>query len=728
MTGLLRDGYPTGLAALANAHGVAVGYEGAGGEPVAVPPDTIRAVLAAMDIEAGNQAAIRAALREAELMSWRRVVEPTVVAPADARAAFPVTTPGTGRVEVTLVTATGEHLPLALDPVAETRTVEGVPRARRRVRVPAGVPVGTHRVLVQAVDDVTAAHLLVVPAACPVREGLHAWGWQVQLYALRSRESWGMGDLGDLAHLVRISGSQHGAGLVLLNPLHAALPVLPQEPSPYYPASRRFTNPLYLRVEHCDGYAGLPPAARGRVDALAAEARRDNTSDRINRDIVFRRKMEAFELLAAQPLGPERQLAYVAYLQAEGQGLIDFATAAALAERHGRSFHDWPAPLRDPRGDAVAAARVELSDRIGLHTWLQWQCDEQLAAAESAAGQAGMPVGLITDLAVGVNPGGADAWALQADLAQGVTVGAPPDSFNRHGQDWRLPPLRPDRLPVTGYAPFRDLLRSQLRHAGGIRVDHVMGLFRLFWIPDGAAPSDGTYVRYPAEALLGVLALEAQAAGAVVVGEDLGTVERGVRATLRQRGVYGSRVVWFEREASVDYPELALASVTTHDLPTAAGFLASEPIRVRAALGLLQERVANATRSTSESKGDLPVERARHAARCEELLALLQKEGLLDIDSSDPESVVAALHAFIARTPSALVTASLGDGVGDLRQPNLPGTTDEYPNWRLPVAEPVGEPPTGLLPPSRPVLLDELLTAPGVQRLAALLTEGRNER
>ncbi len=700
-----------GLATLAEAHGVALHYEGAHGGRVEVSPDTIRAVLAAMDVRAEDRAAVAASLEEAELAPWRRLVNPTVVVTAGIGAAIRVTVSSKALVEVT--TSAGQRVPLTLEGEPAVRSVDGVPRARRNARVPPTLPVGAHQILVRTDEEAATANLLVTPPSCPVREGLRAWGWQIQLYALRSHASWGVGDLGDLRTLVAISGELQGAGMVLLNPLHAPLPVLPQEPSPYYPASRRFTNPLYLRVEHCDGYATLPPPERKRVSVLAAEAQRDNTGDLIDRDAVFRRKMAAFELLAAQPLPADRQVSYAAYRDAEGQGLLDFATAAALSEIHGRSCRDWPAPLQDPRSGAVAAARAALAERVALHMWLQWQCDEQLAAAARAAREAGMPVGLVTDLAVGVDPGGADAWALRVDLAQDVTVGAPPDAFNQQGQDWRLPPLRPDRLPITGFAPFRDLLRSQLRHAGGIRIDHVMGLFRLFWIPEGASPLDGTYVRYPADALLGVLALEAQAAGALVVGEDLGTVERGVRPLLRRWGVLGSRVLWFEREAAAaDYPALALSSVTTHDLPTAAGFLADEPTRVRAELGQLDH--------------DLSVEQAQAAKARAEVITLLQEERLLDADAAhDTAAVVAAMHAFIARTPSMLVTASLGDGVGDLRQPNLPGTTGEYPNWRLPLAEPLEAPRDGLLPPSRPLLLEDLLAAPGVARLAALLAEGR---
>lgn len=722
---------PDDLSALARAYGVATSYANWRDEPQEVPPDTVRAVLAAMDVDASGPAQRRDALRVADEAPWRRLVPPTVVVTAGQGGSVPVTAPAEQTAEV--VVAVAGQAPVALSPAARglQRRLDGTLLAQRETAIPPSLPEGVHRLTARAGNREEHAHLLATPARCPVPEHLRAWGWQVQLYALRSGDSWGIGDLGDLHSLVGDAAAR-GADFVLLNPLHAVMPVLPQEPSPYYPASRRFVNPLYLRVEGCDGYALLGTADRARVDRMAAEARALNGLDRINRDDVFSLKRDALALLASQPLAAERAAAYRAYREAEGQGLVDFATAAALAERHGRSTADWPVALRDPRSSAVAEAARELADRIEHHVWLQWQCDEQLAGAQSAAGASGMAVGLIADLAVGVDPGGADAWSLQADLAQDVTVGAPPDSFNQRGQDWRLPPFRPDRLPATGYAPFRDLIRTALRHAGGIRIDHAMGLFRLFWIPEGASAAEGTYVRYPAEALLGVLALEAQTAGAVVVGEDLGTVEEGVPETLRSYGVLGSRVLWFEREkpeggGAIDeaprlrsraYPRLALSSVTTHDLPTAAGYLTDEATRIRARLGQLGSGEAE--------------ERERAAAEREELLALLVQEGLAAHDADIP-ALVEAMHAFMARTPSHLVAASLADAVGDLRQPNLPGTVDEYPNWRLPVAEPLdrgapdgpgaGDPE--LLPPSRPLSLETLLTDPRVERLAAVLTAGR---
>ena len=369
----------------------------------------------------------------------------------------------------------------------------------------------------------------------------------------------------------------------------------------------------------------------------------------------------------------------------------------ALAEVHGTPWQTWPEALRHPASPAVTEVAAQLADRVAVWCWVQLLVDEQLAGLG-----AGMAVGVVHDLAVGVDAGGADAWALQDALALTTTVGAPPDLFNQQGQDWGLPPWRPDRLAELGYAPYRDLVRGVLRHAGGLRIDHVMGLFRLWWVPAGAGAAQGTYVSYDADAMLGVLALEAVRAGALVVGEDLGTVEDRVGTALAAAGVLGSAVLWFETDDDGHLPpsrwrELAMASVTTHDLPTAAGFLAEEHVRVRDELGQL----------------GMPVEQERERVRAEreDLLAMLGREGLLEAAGGD---VPLAMHAALAASPCRVVLAALGDAVGDLRQPNLPGTVDEYPNWRLPVADAAGHPLT----------LEQVLAHPGVARLATLLDEG----
>ena len=410
------------------------------------------------------------------------------------------------------------------------------------------------------------------------------------------------------------------------------------------------------------------------------------------------------------PLGPGRRAAYADFLAEQGQALEDHATWCALAEVHGSDWHKWPAGLRDPRSPETARARGELMDRVDFYCRLAWLTDAQLAAAQRSARDAGMAVGLVHDLAVGVHPDGADAWAQQDCFAAGMSVGAPPDAFNARGQDWGLPPWRPDRLAESGYAPYRRLLRALLRHAGALRIDHVMGLFRLWWVPEGRPPTEGSYVRYDAEAMLAVLVLEASRAGALVIGEDLGTVEPGVRERLQERGVLGTSVLLFERDWEGDGQPLppegwradCLATATTHDLPSTAARLTGDHVELRASLGLLL--------------GTLDEERAAAAADTREWLAVLSRLGLLHgttggSPASAEEAEIQAVHRFLLRTPARMVGVWLPDTVGDRRPQNLPGTWDQYPNWRLPIADAEG----------RPVTLEDLAASPRLHALLGVL-------
>ncbi len=385
----------------------------------------------------------------------------------------------------------------------------------------------------------------------------------------------------------------------------------------------------------------------------------------------------------AVPRTAGREADLQAFLSREGSGLRDFALWSALAEEHGNDFHGWPPALQDPSSTEVAAFAAGHAQQIEFHMWLQWVIDEQLQTAQAKALGAGMALGVMHDLAVGVHPGGADAWALRPTYAQHMQVGAPPDDYNQIGQDWSQPPWRPDRLAEDGYRPFRELLATVLRHAGGVRVDHIIGLFRLWWIPSGQPPGAGTYVRYDHEALIGVLALEAHRAGAVVVGEDLGTVEPSARSYLRERGILGTSILWFESDdnggplPAERWREYSMASVTTHDLPPSAGYLTGAHVRLRDELGLL-------TRSAEEETAADEKDRAAW-------LAELRDRGLLAPEAS-VEDTVQALHRYLTLSPARLLCVALVDAVGDVRAQNQPGTTDEYPNWRVPLSDPDGKP------------------------------------
>jgi 4-alpha-glucanotransferase len=516
--------------------------------------------------------------------------------------------------------ALGEPVDLVLEDGTELPGIESLPP---------DLPLGYHRLG----DE----QLVVTPGRCHLPAGLRAWGWAVQLAATRSRASWGIGDLDDLRRLAGWAAGR-GAGFVALSPLHAPAPVTPQQPSPYYASSRRFRNPLHLRVEEVDG-AGDAGDAVGR----AAAAGRALLADRhVDRDAVWALKREALEACFASAGGAS---AFGAWRDAAGPSLDSWSRWCARAERDGSDWRAWPASTDEPH-----------PDRVAFFSWLQWQLERQVDA---------VPLPVVHDLAVGFDPGGFDAWAWQDLLALDARIGAPPDEFNRAGQDWGLPPFIPWRLRQAGYGPFVETLRSVLRGAGGLRVDHVMGLFRLFWVPPGAGPADGGYVRYPAGDLLDLLALESTRAGALVVGEDLGTVEAGVREELAERAVLSMRLLWFEDEPPERWPERALGLVTTHDLPTVAGVWTGSDVE--------DQRVAG-----------VPVAEEGAAAVRRRLARVT---GLPD-DAPVADAVVAA-HRALAASPSALVAATLEDALQVTERPNMPGTVDSWPNWSLALPEPL---------------------------------------
>ncbi|MFJ6387374.1 4-alpha-glucanotransferase [Streptomyces sp. NPDC091972] len=649
------------LSRLAESYGVATSYQPSPDRTVAASATAVTLALAALGVDAGDPAAALAA-RERELRA--RLLPPTVVCWSGSPPAFLADLPAGTRLRIT--------------------TEQGETRAAAD-RLPPGV----HRLTATAPDGRTAdAHLIVAPPRLPAPPR-RSYGLLVQLYSLLSHRSWGMGDLGDLAELTSWAGRALGAGFVQVNPLHAAVPGAPTDPSPYRPSSRRFPDPVHLRIEDIPEYVHVADSERLRTLRERAERLRASVLDKgalIDRDAVWELKREALELVREVPLGPGRRAAYADYLAEGGQALEDHATWCALAEAHGSDWRGWPPGLRDPRSAETARARRELMDRVDFHCRLAWLTESQLGAAQRTAREAGMPVGVVHDLAVGVHPEGADAWAQQAYFAAGMSVGAPPDAFNARGQDWGLPPWRPDRLAESGYAPYRQLLRALFRYAGALRIDHVMGLFRLWWVPQGHPPTEGTYVRYDAEAMLAVLVLEASRAGAVVIGEDLGTVEPGVREALRERGVLGTSVLWFERDWEGDGRPLpperwradCLATATTHDLPPTASRLTGEHVELRDSLGLL-------TRPLEE-------ERAEAAADTGEWLELLARLGMLHgtgggADPSSEEAQIQAVHRYLLNTPARMVGVWLPDAVGDRRPQNLPGTWDQYPNWRLPIAD-----------------------------------------
>ena len=563
-------------------------------------------------------------------------------------------------VRATVTAAMGSD-PVDRDPVAVVRrgarlpapgelTLEDGTALGRLESMPRDAPYGYHGL---RRDDGGDQLVITGPGRCHLPSALRAWGWAIQLATTRSRRSWGIGDLADLRALGAWS-SQVGAGFLAVGPLGAPNPGPEPEPSPYYPSTRRFGNPLHVAVEDVPGAARLGD----QLAEIAAAGRALNDDPLVDRVRVAVLKMGALERIWAS--GTERT-AFDDWRRERGTPLEHWATFAVLTERLGAGWQRWPERFRDPGGAAVERAAAENPDRVAFHAWVQWCFDRQLAEASGS-------ILRVADMPVGVDPGGFDAWDWQDQLALGASIGAPPDRFNTNGQDWGLPPFVPHRLREAGYRPFIETIHAQLRHAGGLRIDHVLGLFRLWWIPAGHDPTRGAYVRSHTDELLEIVALEAHRAGAIVAGEDLGTVPAGVRDELRRRRILSTRLVLFERAGPARYPRQAVAAVTTHDLPTVAGAWGGADLVDQAASGL------------NPDPDGLAVLRSRLARAA-------------GVGGDAPANEVAVrLHRRLAASPSMLVAATLEDALGVERRPNMPGTVAPVrQNWSEALPLPIDE-------------------------------------
>ncbi len=696
------------LEQLAQACGVGSQYWAFDGSQRRVKDSTLISVLGALGVDATSPALIDVALSHLEDDDWRHPLPATVVAREGETKHFPVHVTDGESVEVWIeleVDAGGGRRAVGqVDQYTPPRTVDGRLTGRATFELPHDLPMGWHKVHARSSDGDYRATLIVTPQTLTLPEQLQhgrTWGLMTQLYSVRSKQSWGVGDLADLADLAWFSGQEFGADYVLINPLHAAEPSVPMTPSPYLPSTRRFINPLYIRVEDIRETGYLSAADRSLIEWGADEVRELNTdSGPIDRDAAWSAKKSALEVVFSGERSAARQAAFERFRAREGRGLEDFALWCVIKEDYPGANEEFPPELQDPQSPEVAALRSEQGDRIEFFAWLQWVADEQLEAAQRQAISGGMSLGIMQDLAVGVHPLGADAWSLHSVIAAGASVGAPPDMYNQQGQDWSQPPWHPQALARAGYKPYRDMIRAILRHAGAIRVDHVIGLFRLWWIPDGNGAEDGAYVQYDHEAMIGILCLEAARANAIVIGEDLGTFEAWVREYLTERGILGTSILWFEKGpddkplAPEKYRRMALTSVTTHDLPPTAGYLAGEHVELRERLGLLED----------------PVEQVRQEAQRErnQMLRLLVTRGLAGTAASERE-LVEAMHVLIKQSPAVLLGVALVDAVGERRTQNQPGTDQEYPNWKIPLADSSGN----------VVLLDDLMTNERLRSLAA---------
>ncbi|MDD5328932.1 MAG: malto-oligosyltrehalose synthase [Sulfuricella sp.] len=684
-------------------YGIQLEYADIWGNRHAVSDQSKHALLAAMGVAAQTLGDVRRALQAFEADVWHRPLPPVQVM-RESGGHVILTLPARRsreRLRWALVQEDGrrfegEVVAAELDEVERHKLGDATLR-RYAFPLPHAPDIGYHRFELGG-DSMS---LIVAPASCYRPDALagdgRVWGPSAQLYALRSQRNWGIGDFGDLKALVQFCGEQ-GAGVAGVNPLHALFPDNPEHACPYGPSSRLFLDVLYLDVEAIADFAECETAReavndaqfQAQLRALRAEALVRYTQVAAAKFPILERLYRHFREHHLGP-GSERASDFRAFQARRGEALRRHALYEAL-QGHFRTLDAatwgwpaWPEAFRDPASSEVAAFHSGHLEQVEFYEYLQWQASLQLRAAGRHSRELGLGVGLLFDLSVGVSRGGADVWADQPLFALGAGIGAPPDDFSMHGQDWGLPPFIPYRLRAAAYAPFIAILRECMRDAGALRIDHVMGLMRLFWVPSGRRPADGAYVSYPIADLLGILALESRRNRCLVVGEDLGTVPDMVREALESLGVLSYRLLYFEKgaegsfKAPADYPARAVAAVGTHDLPTLAGFWQGTDLDLRSELGLFP--------SDAQREAQI-VGRAQERAH---LLVALEREGLLPAGVvPNPVSVpemnadyIQAVYAYLARSPAKLALVQLEDMFGQLEQANLPGTTDlEYPSWR----------------------------------------------
>ncbi len=665
---------------LADAAGIEPRYWDIEGRLHARTPETARHLLAAMGIAAQDEAQIAESLKARAEAPWRSILPPVIVARDDGDIAIPIRMPlGATNLRWTIDCENGAQesgeCKWADLPIEDRSDIDGKMFALSRLRLPRA-PAGYHRVRVNE----CSAPLIVAPGGCYLPPGAKRhWGIAAQLYAIRSKRNWGIGDFSDLRALMGWAAA-HGADSVGINPLHALFLDAPEGASPYSPSSRMFLNPLYLDVTAIPDFA-QSAEARAMVEspAMAAALQSARASHDVDYKGIAAIKLaileKTFEHFQAHRRNGSRGRTFRAFVDGAGADLERFATFQMLSEHFGS--HDWRrwADARDPVSAQTACLARAGRSRIGFFQYLQWQCGEQLSAARAPA----MQIGLYNDLAVSADALSADHWAHQDMFMSGMRVGAPPDPFNEAGQEWGVVPLDPHRLRASGYAHFIALLRANMRHAGALRIDHVMGLTRLFAIPEGATPADGAYVRYPFDDLIAITALESRRNRCMIVGEDLGTVPDGFRARMARAHALSYRVLYFEKEHGrfhrpADFPRLACVTVSTHDLATLRGYWTGEDIAAKA-----RQRIFATPAEEEQARKD-------RAADKRALLEALAAENLLPrgvtaVPEWTPE-LANAIHAYLARSPGLLFMAQLDDLANERRQANLPGASREYPNWR----------------------------------------------
>jgi (1->4)-alpha-D-glucan 1-alpha-D-glucosylmutase len=691
-----------GLERLARLYGIEPGYHDIWGQWRPTPDETAHAILAALGVDARDPQALERMLAAEERATWSRAVpQITVLRAAELRAGVRIhlLEGSLGRSLAWRITGEGGEIheepfnPVKLS-LLEEKSGQGWYARALALPLPADLAEGYHRLtLIEGESVLGAGTIAVVPPRCyeppAFAAGARLWGPSLQLYGVRSARNAGIGNFVDLRAAAEVWAAK-GAALVGTNPLHALSLRDPGFGSPYSPSSRLFLNPLYIDVEAVPDFADVASRDRAFLASWRKASEELRATETVDYNRVAARLREVFAALyenfRANHLAhaTQRARAFARFRETRGPALARHALHEALSLHFGRNWRDWPEDCRDPEGAGARRFREEHPAAVGLHEYLQWQADLQLGTAQSRCRALGMPIGLYADLAVSVSPDGAEAWANQKLYALGVSVGAPPDDFNTVGQDWGLPPLAPRRMRAVGYAPFIATLRANMTRAGALRIDHVMGVSRQWWVPHGFKASEGAYVRFPAADMLGIVALESHRARCLVIGEDLGTVSDELRKQLSDHGVLSYRLLMFERDggrfkAPSEYSPRALVAWSTHDLPTLRGWWKGRDIEERAKLGMLQgEGLENARRERAESRAAL--------ARA------LGSHGLVhDADPSGPitDEICDAVQAFLARAPSPVLVVQMEDVLGLEEQANLPGTVSEHPNWRRKLPLPV---------------------------------------
>jgi len=701
--------FESSLQQLAELAGIVSEYHDIWGNRHTASDATRVGLLRAMGIACDNETEIAASLANWRTRHWRQRLAPVQVAPAGqpvrvqlhlpesemaTRLRWTLTLEAEGDANSTL---SGDFLPADL-PHLESTEIDATPWHALGLDLPAIASTGYHQL---QIGD-SQLSLILHPPRChqAFDEKQRVWGLSVQLYGVRSKRNWGIGDFSDLRHLAAWA-AQSGADLIGVNPLHALFPHNPRHNSPYSPSSRAYLNTIYIDVEAVPEYADhggakvIVEAAdfQARLNALRASELVDYVSVAQLKTIVLERLYRHFRKQHLAGNTP-RAAAFRDYQRQGGADLAKFSLYQALQEHlyaedsNCWGWPVWPQTLRDPNSAAVAAFTAEHNERVEYFQYLQWLAAEQLEAACTEARTHGMHIGLYQDVAVGVDLGGADTWADRELFAIGARIGCPPDDFSLMGQDWGLPPWIPERLHEQAYAPFITMLRANMRGAGALRLDHVMGLMRLYWAPPGEDARSGAYLNYPLQDLLGILALESQRNRCLIVGEDLGTVPDAVRGALYDLGVLTYRLFYFERnwgqenhgafKMPHEYPAQALVSASTHDLPTLTGFWQGTDIELRTRLGLYPSEDQR-LRQIEERRQD----RGR-------LLATLAHAGFLPEGiSQNPELVpemtpalLRAIQRYLASTPAQLCMLQAEDLLGQNEQANLPGTVEQHPNWQ----------------------------------------------